>query len=309
MKKTKAKKEAKPEKKVKKAEVGKVEMGTRYEILRIYAEALYDHQDVRMASANRMRCLIRRKIEGLGFAKEEKKAEDGEESSWSDDELHAKLQEAQDKGLLTEADSSFMLESLNLAMKENVIEKEYEARLVPLVAVEPIMQWLGCVKGIGTRNACRLLRYFGYCERFDNPAKVWAYAGLAVVDGHSVKRKKGEKLPYNLKIKTGCIGVIGDSLLKASGGYKRFYDQYKARIQARGCCERPHPKHKGEMCRDYPGHAHRMAIRAMVKLLLSHYWLTARKCKNLPTSQPYAIDKLGHTTVIEPFVDKEVADS
>ena len=48
-----------------------------------------------------------------------------------------------------------------------------------------------------------------------------------------------------------------------------------------------------------------MAIRKMVKIFLQHYWLKCREIKGLPTGKPYAIDKLDHTTFIEPFYDKQ----
>lgn len=280
-----------------------------YEVMRIWAEALYDHQDVRMSSLNRVRCLVRNKLLDLGFVPEGKKKEDENgEPKWTDKELLKMLDKAEEKGKLNKADRNFLEDSLNLANKETDIEKEYEAKLNPLINKQPIFsEWLVYVNGISTRNACRLLRYFGYCERFDTVSKLWAYSGLAVRDGKSIQRKKGEQLNYNLKIKTGCLGVIGDSLIKANKSYKKkIYDTYKKRIEERGCCQEKHKKHKGKMCKDYPGHRARMAQRKMVKIFLQHYWLKCREIKGLPTREPYALDKMKHTTFIKPFYDKKV---
>lgn len=285
-------------------------MEEKFEVLRIWAEALYDHQDVRIGSLNRVRNLIRRKLLDLGFKPEKKKKEDAEEEQkWTDKELKQAMKEAEEKEILSKADYSFLMDSFELAEKETTIEKEYENHLTPLINKEPIWTgWLMFVNGISVRNTCRLLRYFGYCERFDTVSKLWAYSGLAVGEnGHSIQRKKGEQLPYNLKIKTGCLGVIGDSLIKASKSYKKkIYDTYKKRIQERGCCQEKHKKHKGKMCKDYPGHSARMAQRKMVKIFLSHYWHKCREIKGLNTRSPYSHKQ--DTDYSKPFYDKKVIE-
>jgi len=208
---------------------------------------------------------------------------------------------------LTEADYNFLNDSFELAKRETEIEIEYENHLKPLIDKEPIWnQWLIYVKGISTRNSCRLLRYFGYCERFDTVSKLWAYSGLGLKDGKSVGRKKGEQLPYNLKIKTGMLGVLGDCLIKSNGKYKKLiYDVYKKRIQERGCCEKIHPKHKKKKCRDYPGHSANMARRHMVKIFLQHYWIQTREIRKLKTGKPYVFKDGKHTTYLDPFFDKK----
>lgn len=278
-------------------------------MLRIWAEALYDHQDVRISSLNRVRSLIRRRLLELGFKAEKKKKKDSdEEPVWKDEELISLMDSAEKKGLLSEADHDFLEKSFNLAKKENIIEKEYERQLIPMVNKERIYkEWLQYVNGMGIRNVCRLLRYFGYCERFDTISKLWAYSGLHVVEGKSVRRKRGEQLTYNLKVKTGCLGVIGDSLIKANKSYKkRIYDVYKKRIIKRGCCERKHPTKKDKMCRDFPGHAANMARRKMVKVFLSHYWLMCRTIKKLPLRSPFP--HKDDNNYIKPFFDKKPTD-
>jgi len=282
-------------------------MQQKYEILRIWAESLYDHQDVRISSLNRVRSLIRRKLLELGFEPDKKKKKDSEaEPKWTDKELNKLMKQAEDQKKLTEADYNFLKDSFDLAQKETTIEKDYENHLSPLIHEEAIWkEWLIYVNGISVRNACRLLRYFGYCERFDTVSKLWAYSGLAVKDGQSIRRKKGEKLPYNLKIKTGVLGVVGSSLIKANKSYKKqIYDTYKSRILERGCCDNPHKKLKGKMCKDKPGHADKMAQRKMVKVFLEHYWQKTRELKGLPLREPYVLGN-GHTTYYKPFYDKK----
>ncbi|HLG23748.1 MAG TPA: hypothetical protein VI564_02345 [Candidatus Nanoarchaeia archaeon] len=277
-------------------------MEQRYEILRILAEALYDHQDVRISSLNRVRNLIRRKLLELGFEPETKKKDDDEsEPKWTDEELEKMMVDAQKKKLLSDADYNFLSDSFELAKNETDIEKQYENYLKPLIDEEQIWkEWLIYVNGISTRNTCRLLKYFGYCERFDTVSKLWAYSGLKVEEGHAVKRKKGDILGYNLKIKTGVLGVIGECLIKSNKSYKkRIYDPYKNRILERGCCENP-------KCKGKTGHAANMARRKMVKIFLSHYWMQCRKIKGLPIRNPYP--HKDDDEYIQPFYDKKPDD-
>ena len=278
----------------------------KYEVLRILAEALYDHQDVRKRSKNRVRCLIRQKLLNLGFIAEEK-IEDDEKSQgdkYNDKQLAKLMDEALKSGKLTVEDHEFITTSLTLAERETEIEKDYEKKLKPLVENEEIwIEWLKYVKGISTRNTTRLLKWYGYCERFPTVSKLWAYSGLKVVEGKCVKREKGKELGYNLKIKTDMVGILGDNLIKASAGYKQIYDNDKERILLRGCCDNP-------KCVGKPGHAHRMAIRKMVKIFLQHYWQKCRMIKGLEVSEPWIMgvkkDNGGtHQTYIGPIYDKK----
>ncbi len=210
------------------------------DILYVWAEALYDHQEARIRSMDRIRGLIRRKLEGLGYrAKEDKKeieidtegVEVHKPAQWTDKEIFELLDQAEKEGKINSEDASYLIENFGLAESETIIEKQYEGRLKPMIEAEKIWtEWLCRVKGVSTRNTTRLLKWFGYCERFDTVSKLWAYAGLAVKNGKAEKREKGKQLSYNLKIKTAMLGVLGDSLIKASASYKRFYNSYKKRV-------------------------------------------------------------------------------
>jgi hypothetical protein len=48
------------------------------------------------------------------------------------------------------------------------------------------------------------------------------------------------------------------------------------------------------------GHVHNQALRKMIKLFLACLWLEWRKGEGLPLSTPYAIGKLGHSSIIKP---------
>ena len=137
-----------------------VSPNSKFDVLRIWAEALYDHQEVRIASKSRVRNLVRRILLNLGFAPEGKKEDEDEDTkvSWADEEIETLLKEAEDKGKLSEADYSFLHDTFELAKKENSVELEYEKQLKPLIEQEEIWyEWLQHVNGISVRNTCRLL--------------------------------------------------------------------------------------------------------------------------------------------------------
>jgi len=286
-----------------------------HEIVRIWSDSLYDHQEVRKASNNRVRCLVRRRLKDLGYNVEET-GEDKEE--WKDEDLNDALCKAKEDGKISEEEADILEDALSLAEQEEMIEKAYEKRVEPLIKEEPVFKyWLDYVRGISTRNTSRLLKYFGYCDTKDKEGKdlcpsissLWKYAGLAPVNGKAEKRTKNHKLSYNLKIKTGILGVVADSLMKQSPSYKQIYDEYKARIMERGCCEALYQgkdaKKKGKPCKNFPGHAHRMALRKMAKLFLAHYWVVCRTLKEQPVSTPYSIGMLKHEHHLQPLFDKK----
>ncbi|MBI2011015.1 MAG: hypothetical protein HYS89_02175 [Candidatus Colwellbacteria bacterium] len=49
------------------------------------------------------------------------------------------------------------------------------------------------------------------------------------------------------------------------------------------------------------GHVHNQALRKMTKIFLGCLWLVWREAMDLPTRSPYAIEQLGHTTLISPW--------
>ena len=51
------------------------------------------------------------------------------------------------------------------------------------------------------------------------------------------------------------------------------------------------------------GHIHNRAMRKVAKIFLAHLWQTWRRQEGLETTEPYAKQLLGHSTV-EEFTDK-----
>ncbi len=194
-------------------------------------------------------------------------------------------------------------------------EKHMEKQVWQLVKDMPIVKdWLHYVKGIGPRLSGLLVANIYPIERFETPSRLWAYAGMHVIDGRAVKRKLGEKANWNAELRE-TVWKIGCSFVKTDGAYRKIYDRYKARITERELQrgtlrwedteEGPqlvgvNPK---EMC---PGRINNMAIRYVGKLLLSHLWQVWREMEGLPCRPIYCTAYLNHMTHLNPwdFIEK-----
>jgi hypothetical protein len=95
------------------------------------------------------------------------------------------------------------------------------------------------------------------------------------------KPTKGEKLHYNSFLKMKLVGVMGPCLLKANSPWRKFYDDYKHRLQSAG---------KGMS----DGHRNSMANRYMVKMLLQELWIQWRTLEGLPIRESYQEQYLEH---------------
>ncbi len=173
-------------------------------------------------------------------------------------------------------------------------------------------------------------------ERLITQGKLHRYAGL--VQGQ--KPEVGKRITYNAELRT-MLFRLAVSMLKQKGKYFDFYIRYKAGLLARferegvkvmptpterTCipCAKPVRLKSARFCPDcggkltlktepenvrWEGHVHMMAMRRMVKLFADHLWEVWRKAEGLSVRPPYAIEFLGHQTIITPWemCDREEA--
>ncbi len=205
------------------------------------------------------------------------------------------------------------LETKELLNESARFKKEFILKPVArLLEEHPAHPWFSCVKGIGNENIAKVVSLIDI-ERAPSISALWKYAGYAVVDGKADRPKKGEKLTFNKTLKTMCYRV-GVSLLKAHGiskakGGTKFGEYYEKamaeetrKIEAQGkkiADVADIPKGKEE---EYVNslHVHNRAFRKMIKLFLGCLWMYWRKAEGLALRDPYPVEKLGHTTVIQP---------
>lgn len=194
------------------------------------------------------------------------------------------------------------------------LEKQVREYLRDEVHDVPVVKtFLSNVKGIGPILAGGIIAWFDPAKA-NHASSFWKYAGLAVEDGHAIKRVKGKKTEYNPRVKVLCW-KIADSFIKSrSPFYRPLYDKAKLEEAVKLC----HPEEKPENCPQYAEckarlgkaatrmnreskklpckkHVDYRARRKMVKRFLADLWGIWRQLEGLPTSDPYAVAILGHS--------------
>ena len=231
-------------------------------------------------------------------------------------------------------------ETEDLCLKLAELEDYVNGRIAELIEDHPAYSWFSLVKGVGRENIAKVI---GLIDITKAPtiSSLWMFAGFAPKDGRAMKREKGKKLPYNSQLRS-MVWRLANSLRIAKGNFYDYYirekEKYTERFTGQGCKILPTPSgvwaclncgaswakkreitpccaepEIGKKTRQEPpgviwlGHLDAMALRKMAKLFLACLWLVWREAENLPTRDPYAIERQGHTSLISPFemVDRE----
>jgi hypothetical protein len=149
--------------------------------------------------------------------------------------------------------------------------------------------YLTQIQGIGPIFSSALIAWLQPISRFDNISKLWKYCGLAP----DQKRRKGVKLGYNPHLKT-LMWKIASSFEKqkaAKSAYRRLYDEKKKYLAIR-------PDLKDAIDKKVKGaklHVQLLTLRFIAKRFLADTWVAWRRLEDLPVTEPYAIQILGHT--------------
>ena len=199
-------------------------------------------------------------------------------------------------------------------------QEAIDSYMTPLVTGHPCWTELSLhIKGIGPHLLALIMGLIRDITPFTTVSKLWWLCGLAVVDGQSLRKVKGQVLNYDQRLKSILLGRFGGQLLRnadpfAGALYKDYYKQEVLKAERDGLTPewRPIPAKKAAK-----GHAfleyikrngkfgyysyprvHKRAIRKIVKLFIACLWETWRKGEGLPTSDPYPMTILGHTGLI-----------
>lgn len=197
------------------------------------------------------------------------------------------------------------------------LETEVEKNVSNIVKQHPI--WIAFfekVRGIGPKGAGVLISTIDI-HKANTPSALWMYAGLGVVPkvkctkcGHEswnnkgicqkkTKDKeicgsvtvpmgekgiqrliKGERVGFNTFLKTKLLGVIAPNFIKLGSEYRKYYDDYKNRLE-------------GENWGKSKKHRHNAAMRYMAKMFLLDLYKTWRTLEGLSVREPYAVEYLG----------------
>lgn len=211
------------------------------------------------------------------------------------------------------------------------------------IAEHPLWtNWLKYVRGIGPclaggllawinieqcRHASHLIRYAGQSVVIDHwkcracekemphhqsfigkdhfQAKCPNCSNLMEAVGHAERRVKGEKTPFNPRVKT-LVWKIGESFVKQNAkrsGYRKLYEEHRRQVEAKPCTK-VHKDKQGKVIPCFDAHKFAKAKRLTVKVFLCHLYEVWRKELGLWTSDPFIFWK-GHDKVsyIAPIFD------
>lgn len=116
------------------------------------------------------------------------------------------------------------------------------------------------------------------------------------------KRKRGELLSYNPRLKVHCWKVAGQLLKAKNETYDPIYREKRAEYEARSDIRARHRQAASSgrtrsaraSMKAYRLHVHQMAMRPMVKRFLTDLLTRWRELEGLPVTKPYVIGVLGH---------------
>lgn len=275
------------------------------QIARIIANAYDSFQKVRIESANHIRDVIRKRIEGIAFDEVEgKKKEKSREKKYTD----AKLIEMWDRLLkenkIGKKEHDNMIKGWNMMNEAKKLEQKYSRSMNRFLEDKIVYnEFLSKIRGLGPIISTNLLKEFGDCSKYRTVSSLWAHSGNNVLeDGKAPRRKKGESIGYSPRLRT-LTWKISASLLKQNKAYYReIYDECKEkqlkRTYEEGFLEAKYgaPYTKTDI-KLIQGHAHNRALRKMRKHFLSHFWVASRELNGLPTDITYAEGILRHTHI------------
>lgn len=184
-------------------------------------------------------------------------------------------------------------------------------------SVGPIWNWLISIKGIAEHTAAKLLALFDDVGWFATVSKFWRFSGWAVIDGEIDRCRKGEKSPYNRRLKSECYLVAEQFVRQQTPLYVDIYYAEKERLRElhpnvictqcgaefspdiKKCpdCGQTNKKFGLKYC---AGHIDAMAKRKTIKIFLQHMWVCWRESEDLSVSKPWVIEHGGHCDYIEP---------
>lgn len=190
------------------------------------------------------------------------------------------------------------------------LEDFVDGRIADLLKAHPAYDWFSRVKGVGSENIAKVVGMIDI-TRCDTPSSLWKFCGYAVENGVAPKRTRGKKLSYNSQLRS-LSWRLASSLVRARGKFYDYYlkekDKYYQSYTSKGIQivrATSLPKEKGKRYEPEnvlsEGHVHNRALRKMIKLFLASLWVVWREAAGLPVTKPYAIEKLGHHSYVDPW--------
>lgn len=228
-------------------------------LLQLLSDSLDDIEGLRKATQNRLRSLTR-------------------DTADSDGEVRG-------LGLTTADPTVARVQSMLADMI--AVEKEAIKELEKEVTKSPLYPWIQREKGIGKKQAARLIAVIGdpYWNTLHNRprtvSELWAYSGYSVIEGAAQRRKKGVQSNWNTSAKSRAF-LMALSCTKTTGRYREVYDEARERYADSlhvTECVRCGPSGKPALPGSElsAGHQYARALRVVSKEILRDLWIEAKK--------------------------------
>ena len=105
--------------------------------------------------------------------------------------------------------------------------EEAIAKLIaPVVKDDPLAEWPMSLRGVGPILAAALIAS-GLDPAIDKPSAWWRFAGVGVVDGKNQRKRRGEKVNYNMFLNKTLYVLVGSFLKAGDNLYADLYRRFK----------------------------------------------------------------------------------
>lgn len=202
-----------------------------------------------------------------------------------------------------------------LGSNDDVLERNLRSVLDRWTDSHPVGRWCKSITGIGPVITAGLIAHIDI-TRANTVAKVWSHAGL----NPEMVWEKGQKRPFNMRLKTLCAFKLGESFVKVHNKDSDIYGKiyvYRKNIEiARNDAglfaetaakDLPRFSKSTDAYKSYvigklpPARIHARARRYAVKMFLAHYHMIAfwNHYGFLPPF-PFVFEHLHHIDIILP---------
>jgi hypothetical protein len=271
----------------------------------VIASAYDAFQEVRISNMNRIRDVVRKKIEGIEYdeVEEEKDPKERSNGKYSDDNLMELWELAYKQDKISEREFKYTKKCFRTAKEAKSLENSFKKAMLSFVKdTDVYKKFLSEIRGIGPVLSAKLIKNFGNCSQYATVSKLWAHCGYHVVNGKAPTLEKGKKINFSPKLRT-FVWKISDSLMKLNKGvYRDIYLKEKQKQLNKeydeGYLAEKYNEYEEEDIHITRGHAHNRALRKMVKIFLDHYWHVARISADLEAEKNYVEGVLNHNHII-----------
>lgn len=301
------------------------QINLKAELGRMIAGSFYDHQEVRITEFNRVRDIIRRRMENIpmvGSVEEKKEDSKKSKNKFIDKKIPEYLEQLNKEGKISKDEKFYIERILEVQKNAEKFENEYKKLMGEFVENEILYkEFLGKIKGISAILSANMLKEFGYCEQAPYISSLWKYVGMHVEEGEAPTRKKGEKLSFNSKLRTLCYKISDSFVKQRTPFYRDIYDKEKERQvgmmnevlnnlskeQEKELKKIKKRKEKRDFFNQFNPkapvsllNAEMRARRKMVKIFLAHYWQASKELSQgvrenqYRVAKPYVEEKLNH---------------